>query len=48
MIGKQAWRCINFTGSKFEKCSVRAYTESYGLFDIVTVNGEHNHPPRKV
>lgn len=44
--GVQAWRCVNFTGSKYEKCSVRAYTQSNGTFDKVKVTGTHLHLPR--
>lgn len=45
--GSQAWRCVNFTGSKWEKCSVRAYTRSFGLNDVVEIKGVHMHPPRQ-
>lgn len=46
--GVQAWRCVNFTGNKYEKCTVRAYTELDGATNKVLVNGVHSHPPRIV
>lgn len=46
--GVQVWRCVNFYGSKHNKCTVRAYTQPYGSIDRVKVNGTHSHLPRVV
>lgn len=42
--GLQVWHCVNYYGSKYEKCTALVYTQPRGLIDIAKVHGRRNKP----
>lgn len=44
--GVIVWRCINFTGKHFKRCSTKAYTKYSSPTAQIALQGMHNHVPR--